>query len=274
MSYLNRIFLIIFISLPTCKEKEQERFDLPSISPDTMLSVQKDTIKNELEVLKMVKVPDIKNDIVDSVEVFGSLDIEYNQTLIDSIIVHSKSNQSVCLYRKVNADIFENQISYMYFEEEQNCFAHFNNDNFIDLFFSNIGGGSGGRIYNVFLMNPKEHKFKYHPLLSYHFNLSYVKKSNHYISIGKSGGDRTALRFEIRKDTIRELSRLDIDFLKGGTTKHDTTIFKYTYKEPNKDVRIELCYFLTEIKSEKEIKKCSKFMQNIENQIWEDWQLH
>lgn len=273
MGFLNKIFIIITFNLIACKNQIQEPIVLPSISMESTISVPKDTTNKEVEVLKVVKIPDEKNKIIDSVLIFGSMNKEYNLKLIDSIIVHFKSIYAKNIYTKPISDLFENEAPFMRFQAKQNCFAHFNNDNFIDIFFPNIGGGSGGHLYNFFLFDPTKNTFKYQPLLSHHPNVCYTKKSNQYISIGKSGPDRLAIRFEIRNNSIYELDRLNIDFLKGGTTKYDTTMFKYTYKKPNKKVRLEVCYFFTEIKSEKEIKKCSKFIQNIENRIWEDWQL-
>lgn len=273
MWFLYRIFIITLFVLPACKQKKPERNELHLVSLDTMIKIENDTVKKAVEVLKVVKVPDDKNKILDSVVIFGSLDIEYNTKLIDSIIVHFKAKKVECIYRRDKADFTENQIAEMYFDKEQNCFAHFNNDNFTDLYFSNIYGGSGGRTYSVFLLNHQKLKFKYQPLLSGFFNLCYNKISNHYVSIGKSGSDRLAIRFEIRKDTIKELSRLGIDFLKGGSTIYDTLMIKYTYEEPTKKSKIEVCYFFTDRKSEKEIKKCSKFMQNTEKKMWEDWKM-
>ncbi len=66
-----------------------------------------------------------------SIVVFGAADSESNSKFVDSIFVY--------YYPKVKRKVYpwgdeshENDVPKMYFEENQNCFAHFNDDTKID----------------------------------------------------------------------------------------------------------------------------------------------
>jgi len=195
---------------------------------------------------------------------------------VDSIFLFyfHKVKRKVYPWREKNQ---EYDVPKMYFQENQNCFGHFNDDTHIDLFFANDAGGSGGTCYNVFIYDNKLKIHKIESLLSHKPNICFVRKSKHFLSIGKGGDSFIAgERFILSNDSIKRLSLFTSHYKAGGTTKYDTTRVMYSYFSNDNDWlgKKEECYTWTDLKTDLEKSTCSTFMQRMENQLWKDWEVY
>ncbi len=237
---------------------------------------QKDTSLNKIEVFKTVRILPKPDGLIDSVVIYGSADNESNFKYVDSIFVY--------YFPKVKGKVYpwgeknqENDVPKMYFQENQNCFGHFNDDTQIDLFFANDSGGSGGTYYNIFNYNAKLKTHKMEKLLFHKPNICFVRKSKHYLSIGKGGDSFIAgERFAFSGDSIKRLSLFTSHYKAGGTTKYDTIRVVYSYFSNDNDWlgKKEECYTWTDLKTDQEKSTCSTFMQRLENQLWKDWEVY
>jgi len=271
----NIVMLIVFsILIFACKQRDNSTQNFSDVNqvPINNIKDQRDTVINSVQVFKSVRIPKRKNKLIDSLIIFGSLNTEFGFKYIDSILVYYKSNKVENIYKKLESNL-ENEIPIMYYDENRDCFAHFNNDNYLDIFLANEAGGSGGTCYNVFVYDKTLKSFRVESALSYLPNVFYVERTNHFISIGKSGENFIgAMRFIIIDDTIHQLSLFTSSYEGKGTTKYDSSRITYTYSIPNRDKKTEICYTWIDKKTDIEKNTCSKFMRKIENEIWTDWE--
>ena len=271
------IFTTIIASFFGCKHQKTEITNISEQKEDTIKILQDDTAVSNIEILKSVIIPKEKNNLVDSVVVFGSDNNEYSIKYIDSIFVYFVSGKIQLLYKRNiypdETDIYwrYGDVPHMDYEIEKECFTHFNNDQFSDIYFTNLNGGSGGRTYNVFNYNKNSQLFNFDSLLSDFPNIHFVKDGNQYLSLCKSGSGFTAARrFIISQNKIKDLILFTSSFNPGKL--YDTLVYNYTtYSRLG---RTKECYILLDDKSKTIKTTCNKAMINLQKQIWKDWELH
>jgi len=127
------------------------------------------------------------------------------------------------------------------------CFKHLNSDDYLDLFISNIMGGNGQYLGEVFIFDPKSNSFLNDSLLSSTSYLEYNKKNNTYCDHGRSSCcTYTYEMFKVNNNKIKILEKLQIENDKVG---HRIRIHekkgKITKKVFPKDYELELLDSLT-----------------------------
>ena len=233
------IFTTIIASFFGCKHQKTEITNISEQKEDTIKILQDDTAVSNIEILKSVIIPKEKNNLVDSVVYYGGKREDSSMSQIDSIFVYFKGGRFQELYT-IDQSSDKSLYEEMYFYPDQYCFYHLNKDNYIDIRFISIYGGSGGEVYSIYLYNKKNKKYIYNSVLSGQTNLEYLKSKDEYLGYHKSGPLWTLHR---RFKIIGNKEYPIIDFITDVTPneKYDTFQVSFTIIK-NNDTINEKCY--------------------------------
>jgi hypothetical protein len=263
------VFITIFASFFGCKHQKIETTNKSNEEEDTIKIPQDDTALSKIQILKSIIIPKEKNNLVDSVVVFGSDNNEFSIECIDSIFIYFKGGKFQKLYT-IDTPHEKSRYEEMYFFPDHYCFYHLNKDNYIDIRFTSIYGGSGGEVYNIFLYDKKNKKYIYNSIISGQTNLEYLKSKDEYLGYGKSGPLWTLhKRFKI----IRNKEYPIIDFITDVTPneKYDTFQVSFTVIK-NNDTINEKCYnVIDNIDKFSESTTCSSTIRKIQDTWIKDY---
>lgn len=127
---------------------------------------------------------------------------------LDSIelFYHNKSKQ--ILLFKFHPFYLDNYNLFKYIV----CFRHLNSDDNLDLFVSNIMGGNGQYLGEVFIFDPKSNNFQNDTLLSGTSYLEYNKKNDTYCEHSRASCcTYTYTIFKVIKNKVNIIEKLQID---------------------------------------------------------------
>lgn len=235
MGFLNKIFIIITFNLIACKNQIQEPIVLPSIYMESTISVPKDTTNKEVEVLKVVKIPDEKNKIIDSV-VFYSL-YKFERNIVDSFCIYFIDKKQQKIYIKRDLDGF-NEFDFLLPSINDRIFRDFNPDYFIDIVLKPAFNAPAQISWSVvYLFNNQDKSFEIANHLT-RDGLEYCVRNQEYVQKMKNGLGRYSLnRYRLFKNKQNKLFKYESYYI-----NHD-----YSDKNYNKKFFIEYQNFETKL---------------------------
>jgi hypothetical protein len=199
-----KIFYFLIISLISCKQQNDEKFNFEQSIIDTVsLTVKSEEFDKDQKVLKRRIVSEVSNTLVDSVYFFGKR--FHEKDVVDSFIIFSKNKIEQKIIIKKDEDGF-GEYDFFLPDVDQNVFRNFNADRFPDLVFNPVAKAISQLSWSViYLFNPISNSYELAEHLALD-GLEYVEKNKEYVQKMKDGlGSYSLTRYRLHQKNSKKL---------------------------------------------------------------------